>query len=52
MTKKKNKERKISILGIILGILLLLMTISLIIIINILDIIPSNYYIPLIIIRL
>lgn len=50
MTKKKNKERKISILGIILGILLLLMTISLIIIINILDIIPSNYYIPLIII--
>lgn len=50
MTKKKNKERKISILGIILGILLLLMTLSLIIIINILDIIPSNYYIPLIII--
>ena len=50
MTKKKNKERKISILGIILGILLLLMTISLIIIINILDIIPSNYYIPLIIV--
>ena len=29
MTKKKNKERKISILGIILGILLLLMTLSL-----------------------
>lgn len=50
MTKKKNKERKISILGIILGILLLLMTLSLIIIINILDIIPSNYYIPLIIV--
>ena len=50
MDKKENKKKKVSILGIILGILLLLMTVSLIVIIKILDIIPNNYFTMLIVI--
>ena len=50
MDKKENKKKKVSILGIILGILLLLMTISLIVIIKILDVIPNNYFTMLIVI--
>ena len=50
MDKKENKKKKVSTLGIILGILLLLMTISLIVIIKILDIIPNNYFTMLIVI--
>lgn len=52
MKETTKKTKKISILGVILGILLLLMTISLIILIHLFDIIPNNYYIPLIIILL
>lgn len=40
----KNKKIKISILGLILGILLIGMTSFLIILINIFNIIPDNYY--------
>lgn len=45
-----NKNKKFSILGIILGVLLLITTISLIVLINKFDIIPNNYYNLLIII--
>ena len=40
----KKKKLKISILGTILGLLLIGMTISLVLLINMFDIIPNNYY--------
>ena len=45
MANNKKKKIQFSILGIILSIILLLMSIFLLISINILGIIPSNYYI-------
>ncbi len=40
----KKKKLKISIIGIVLGLLLVGMTISLVLLINMFDIIPNNYY--------
>ena len=39
-----KKRKKISLFGIILGILLIIMTISLIVLINTFNVIPDNYY--------
>ena len=44
MNQKKNKKIRLSIPGIILGILLLIMTISLVVILKLFDIIPNNYF--------
>ena len=44
-----KKRKKISLFGIILGILLIIMTISLIVLINTFNVIPDNYYILIIV---
>ena len=44
-----KKRKKISLFGIILGILLIVMTISLIVLINTFNVIPDNYYILIIV---
>lgn len=44
MNQKKNKKIRLSIPGIILGILLLIMTTSLVVILKLFDIIPNNYF--------
>lgn len=44
-----KKRKKLSIFGIILGILLIIMTISLIVLINTFNVIPDNYYILIIV---
>ena len=44
MKEKKRRKIRLSIPGIILGILLLIMNITLIVILKLFDIIPDNYY--------
>lgn len=44
-----KKRKKLSLFGIILGILLIIMTISLIVLINTFNVIPDNYYILIIV---
>lgn len=44
MKEKKHRKIRLSIPGIILGILLLIMNITLVIILKLFDIIPDNYY--------
>ena len=44
-----KKRKKMSLFGIILGILLIIMTISLIVLINTFNVIPDNYYILIIV---
>ena len=44
MKEKKHRKIRLSIPGIILGILLLIMNITLVVILKLFDIIPDNYY--------
>ena len=44
MKEKKHRKIRLSIPGIILGILLLIMNITLVVILKLFDIIPNNYY--------
>ena len=50
MSQNKKKKFRFSIPGIILGLLLLITTISLIVILKLFDIIPNNYFIVLLIV--